>query len=491
MIRKDIIMDDNDDAAPMAPAPQDPDSRVVYNREKDGGENVGGMMMGGDVNGGGVPSSFAAMEGGDGVHLPQQPAGGTSNGSGCIVGGDDEEGAVRGGGGGGGGGGEGGGSTGGGNLYLRPIFFGNLSHSCLATDVEKLFINPPPLPGGGGGMDDGAGEARSPFSLDRVDMKRGFCFVFLKDPPNVNEKRRCEDFVEEINGMNIPHVSNCLRAEFARGDGRIKRKEDERRKKIQPNETLFVVNFHEETTKREDLQMLFEPFGELIRIDMKRNYAFVQFKSIEDAIRARDATNGGKLDQSEITVEFVARTNPPPGDRGGNGGGRDDRRGGSGGGRRYDDRGEDVAGETTSVPDVMTTALEVAEVEGTAVIGTTMITVAAAAAGRDIAITIAVDVAPLAVAVAVLDIAGEAAEAGALDTTGNIASPVMNTAHPAVVEGTLMMIGTVALNALSVASSVDMDVPSIDKRHAFFVRRKCGNVLSMDKMNQCIDTMNY
>ena len=74
------------------------------------------------------------------------------------------------------------------------------------------------------------------------------------------------------------------------------------------------------------------------------------------------------------------------------------------------DTGEDVAGETTSVPDVMTTALEVAEVEGTAVIGTTMITVAAAAAGRDIAITIAVDVAPLAVAVAVLDIAGEAAE---------------------------------------------------------------------------------
>jgi hypothetical protein len=74
---------------------------------------------------------------------------------------------------------------------------------------------------------------------------------------------------------NIPSISNCLRAEFARGDGRIKRKEDERRKRIQPNDTLFVVNFHEITTKREDLQMLFEPFGELIRIDMKRNYAFV------------------------------------------------------------------------------------------------------------------------------------------------------------------------------------------------------------------------
>jgi hypothetical protein len=72
------------------------------------------------------------------------------------------------------------------------------------------------------------------------------------------------------------------------------------------------------------------------------------------------------------------------------------------------DTGVDEAGVMTTVPDVMTTVLEVAEVEGTAVIGTTMITVVAAAAGRDIAIMI-VDVALPAVAVAVLDIAGAAA----------------------------------------------------------------------------------
>ena len=105
----------------------------------------------------------------------------------------------------------------------------------------------------------------------------------------------------------MPNVSNALRAEFARGDGRIKRKEDDRRKQIAPSETLFVVNFHEETTKREDLQMLFEPFGELVRIDLKRNYAFVQFRTIEEATRAKESTNGGKLDQSVLTVEYVAR----------------------------------------------------------------------------------------------------------------------------------------------------------------------------------------
>merc|ERR1712176_656719 len=76
---------------------------------------------------------------------------------------------------------------------------------------------------------------------------------------------------------------------------------------IQPNATLFVVNFHEETTKREDLHMLFSPYGELVRIDMKKNYAFVQFANTDQAQRAKEATNGGKLDQSVITVEYVAR----------------------------------------------------------------------------------------------------------------------------------------------------------------------------------------
>merc|ERR1719464_1698674 len=218
------------------------------------------------------------------------------------------------------------GSGGGGNLYMRPIFLGNLSHGCMASDVESIFQNPPPSVGG---MNDG--EVKVPFPVDRVDMKRGYCFVFLKDPETIADKERAENYVQEINGMHFNQVSSALRAEFARGDGRVKRKEDERRKKIMPNETLFVVNFHEETTKREDLQMLFEPYGELVRIDMKRNYAFVQFKTIDEAARAREATNGGKLDQSEITVEFVARR---MGDRGA----RDDgyRRPG-GGSRRYDD----------------------------------------------------------------------------------------------------------------------------------------------------------
>jgi len=236
-----------------------------------------------------------------------------------------------------------------GNLHVRPVFLGNLSHACQAGDVEAMFTSPPT--GGGDG-----GEAPAPIPVERVDMKRGYCFVFLKDAANQAEKERAERFVQEISGMQVPNVSSAVRAEFARGDGRIKRKEDERRRQIQPNETLFVVNFHEETTKREDLDMLFSPYGKIVRIEMKRNYAFVQFETIDQAIAAKDATNGGKLDQSELTVEYVARrmgeSRGPPrrrydddrrgGYRGGGGGGyrdgRDDYHYRGGGGRRDDYR---------------------------------------------------------------------------------------------------------------------------------------------------------
>mmetsp|Transcript_46637 Transcript_46637/g.141306 ORF Transcript_46637/g.141306 Transcript_46637/m.141306 type:complete len:384 (-) Transcript_46637:255-1406(-) len=188
-----------------------------------------------------------------------------------------------------------------GSAHMRPIFLGNLTHDARADDIADMFEKPfVHCPG-----PDGSGEA--PVPVDRVDLKRGFCFVFLKDAETEADKRRAEDFVSAINGKEVPGVSKQLRSEFARGDGRIKRKEDDRRKRILPSETLFVVNFHEQTTKREDLQMLFSPFGEIVRIDMKRNYAFVQFTNIEDAKRAKEATNGGKLDQSVITVEFVAR----------------------------------------------------------------------------------------------------------------------------------------------------------------------------------------
>jgi arginine/serine-rich splicing factor 4/5/6 len=221
-----------------------------------------------------------------------------------------------------------------GSPAMRPIFLGNLKHNYQADDITSIFQKPLDPPGSEPG-------AFRPIAVERLDQKRGYCFVFLKDAESAADKDNAERYITAISGMEVENVSSALRAECARGDGRIKRKEDDRRKNIKPSDTLFVVNFQEETTKREDLKMLFEPFGELVRIDMKRNYAFVQFKNVDEATKAKEATNGGQLEQSVLTVEYVARQRNRNDDSGGGGrrgryNRRDDR-----GGRYRDDRYRD------------------------------------------------------------------------------------------------------------------------------------------------------
>lgn len=224
------------------------------------------------------------------------------------------------------------GDDGEGPISLRGIFLGNLTMGFRSEEVMDIF-NKPIVPR------DLPESSYKPMPVDRVDIKRGYCFVFLKDVANMAEKLEVERFVSDINGMAVQNVSSALRAEFARGDGKVKRKEDERRRNISPSETLFVVNFHEETTKKGDLEMLFGPFGELVRIDMKGNYAFVQFRTVEEAMRAKEATNGGKLDRSVLTVEYVANNRRHDRiRREGAGGGGGSYRGGSRDRGRYDDR---------------------------------------------------------------------------------------------------------------------------------------------------------
>lgn len=76
----------------------------------------------------------------------------------------------------------------------RPVFLGNLNHNVISSDVEKIFSEPI--------TDDGA----APVPVDRVDLKRGFCFVFLKDAENQDEKDRAEAYVSRINGMYVPTI---------------------------------------------------------------------------------------------------------------------------------------------------------------------------------------------------------------------------------------------------------------------------------------------
>mmetsp|Transcript_32846 Transcript_32846/g.49552 ORF Transcript_32846/g.49552 Transcript_32846/m.49552 type:complete len:154 (+) Transcript_32846:56-517(+) len=90
--------------------------------------------------------------------------------------------------------------TGGGVLLgspaLRPVFLGNLSNSYTSGDIMEIFerpINPP-------------NANFKPVPVDRVDLKRGYCFVFLKDAVSQDDKDNVERFVSDINGMYVPYV---------------------------------------------------------------------------------------------------------------------------------------------------------------------------------------------------------------------------------------------------------------------------------------------
>lgn len=79
------------------------------------------------------------------------------------------------------------------------------------------------------------------------------------------------------------------------GDGEVRRREDLRRRQTKPTTTLFVVNFDVDKTRERDLEKHFEPFGKLRRVQIKRNYAFIQYEDVDQAADALKACSGTSL----------------------------------------------------------------------------------------------------------------------------------------------------------------------------------------------------
>ena len=58
-----------------------------------------------------------------------------------------------------------------------------------------------------------------------------------------------------------------------------------------PSRTLFVINFDPVHTRTRDLERHFDPYGKISNVRIRRNFAFVQFESQDDATKALDGTN--------------------------------------------------------------------------------------------------------------------------------------------------------------------------------------------------------
>ena len=58
-----------------------------------------------------------------------------------------------------------------------------------------------------------------------------------------------------------------------------------------PTKTLFVINFDPIHTRVEDIKRHFERYGEVLHVRIRRNFAFVQFETQEDATKALQCTH--------------------------------------------------------------------------------------------------------------------------------------------------------------------------------------------------------
>mmetsp|Transcript_55817 Transcript_55817/g.62398 ORF Transcript_55817/g.62398 Transcript_55817/m.62398 type:complete len:104 (+) Transcript_55817:54-365(+) len=81
-----------------------------------------------------------------------------------------------------------------GSAAMRPVFLGNLKPNFSAEDILKIFHTPIATPSANQ-------DSFRPIPVDRLDQKRGYCFVFLKDAVDERDKDNAERFVAAISGM--------------------------------------------------------------------------------------------------------------------------------------------------------------------------------------------------------------------------------------------------------------------------------------------------
>ncbi|KAK9914192.1 hypothetical protein M0R45_037983 [Rubus argutus] len=142
-----------------------------------------------------------------------------------------------------------------------------------------------------------------PIFFDRVDMKAGFAFIYMDD------ERDADYAIRGLDRREFGRKGRRLRVEWSKNERGSRRPGASRRSSAntRPSKTLFVINFDPYHTRTKDLERHFDPYGKIVSVRIRRNFAFVQYESQEDATRALEATNMSKLMDRVISVEYAVR----------------------------------------------------------------------------------------------------------------------------------------------------------------------------------------
>ncbi|GLT84820.1 hypothetical protein SLE2022_030320 [Rubroshorea leprosula] len=164
---------------------------------------------------------------------------------------------------------------------MRPIFVGNFEYDTRQSELERLFSK----------------HGR----IERVDMKSGFAFVYFEDD------RDAEDAIRGLDNVAFGRDRRRLSVEWAKGERGRHRDGSRLATNQRPTKTLFVINFDPIRTRDRDILRHFEPHGKVLHVRVRRNFAFVQFATQEDATKALEATQRSKLLDRVVSVEYALR----------------------------------------------------------------------------------------------------------------------------------------------------------------------------------------
>ncbi|GLJ46025.1 hypothetical protein SUGI_0969590 [Cryptomeria japonica] len=173
---------------------------------------------------------------------------------------------------------------------MKPVYCGNLEYGARHSEVERLFSR----------------YGR----VDRVDVKSGFAFIYMDD------ERDAEDAIRGLDKTEFGRQRRRLCVEWTKqADRGSHRSENGKRssRNLKPAKTLFVINFDPANTMVRDLERHFEPYGKVLNVRMRRNFAFIQYESQKEATKALNSTDNSKVLDKVISVEYAQRDD---GDRG-------------------------------------------------------------------------------------------------------------------------------------------------------------------------------
>ncbi|XP_042970773.1 serine/arginine-rich splicing factor RS40-like isoform X2 [Carya illinoinensis] len=125
----------------------------------------------------------------------------------------------------------------------------------------------------------------------------------------MEEERDADDAIRRLDRTEFGRKGRRLRVEWTKHERGIRRPGGSKRSSAstKPSKTLFVINFDTHYTRTRDLERHFEPYGKIVSVRIRRNFAFVQYESQDDATKALDATNMSKLLDRVISVEYAVR----------------------------------------------------------------------------------------------------------------------------------------------------------------------------------------